>query len=51
LEPYLVVLNTLPKTALAPIIIIWIGTGYQGIIVTAIVTSIVTKCDEHKKKR
>ncbi len=41
LEPYLVVLNTLPKTALAPIIIIWIGTGYQGIIVTAIVTSIV----------
>jgi len=41
LEPYLVVLNTLPKTALAPIIIIWIGTGYSGIIVTAIVTSIV----------
>ncbi len=41
LEPYLVVLNTLPKTALAPIIIIWIGTGYQGIIVTAIITSVV----------
>lgn len=41
LEPYLVVLNTLPKTALAPIIIIWIGTGYSGIIVTAVVTSIV----------
>ncbi|MFS8541419.1 MAG: ABC transporter permease [Tissierellales bacterium] len=41
LEPYLVILNTLPKTALAPIIIIWIGTGYKGIIVTAVVTSVV----------
>ena len=40
-EPYLVVLNSLPKTALAPIIIIWIGTGYDGIIVTAITVSIV----------
>jgi len=41
LEPYLVVLNSLPKTALAPIIIIWIGTGYDGIIVTAISVSVV----------
>ncbi|NLX61009.1 MAG: ABC transporter permease [Tissierellia bacterium] len=40
-EPYLVVLNSLPKTALAPIVIIWIGTGYDGIIVTAITVSIV----------
>lgn len=40
-EPYLVVLNSLPKTALAPIIIIWIGTGYDGIIVTAITVSVV----------
>src|SRR5699024_2714839 len=38
---YLVVLNSLPKTALAPIIIIWVGAGYSGIIVTAITVSIV----------
>lgn len=40
-DPYLVVLNSLPKTALAPIIIIWIGAGYSGIIVTAITVAIV----------
>lgn len=41
LDPYLVVLNSLPKTALAPIIILWVGAGYSGIIVTAITISIV----------
>ena len=41
LDPYLVVLNGLPKTALAPIIIIWAGAGYMGIIVTAVTLSIV----------
>lgn len=41
LAPYLVVLNSLPKTALAPIVIIWVGAGYSGIIVTAITVSIV----------
>ena len=41
LDPYLVMLNSLPKTALAPIIIIWVGAGYTGIIVTAISISIV----------
>ncbi|WP_313757556.1 ABC transporter permease [Tissierella sp.] len=41
LDPYLVILNSLPKTALAPIIIIWVGAGYSGIIVTAITISIV----------
>lgn len=41
IDPYLVVLNSLPKTALAPIIILWAGTGYSGIIVTAISVSIV----------
>ena len=41
LDPYFVVLNSLPKTALAPIIIIWVGAGYSGIIVTAITISIV----------
>ncbi|NLW23267.1 MAG: ABC transporter permease [Tissierellia bacterium] len=41
LDPYMVILNALPKTALAPIIIIWVGAGYSGIIVTAITVSIV----------
>lgn len=41
LDPYLVVFNSLPKTALAPIIILWVGAGYSGIIVTAISISIV----------
>lgn len=40
-DPYLVMLNSLPKTALAPIIIIWVGAGYSGIIVTAISVSII----------
>lgn len=40
-DPYLVILNSLPKTALAPIIIIWVGAGYSGIIATAISVSIV----------
>ena len=33
LEPFLVILNALPKTALAPIMIIWAGTGISGIVV------------------
>ncbi|MCC5911250.1 MAG: ABC transporter permease [Clostridiaceae bacterium] len=40
-DPYLVVLNALPKIALGPIIIIWAGAGMRGIIVTALMISIV----------
>ena len=40
-EPYLVVLNALPKTALAPIIIVWLGNGKTSIIVVALLTSVV----------
>lgn len=36
LKPFLNVLNALPKTALAPIMIIWAGTGMSGIVVVAI---------------
>lgn len=36
LEPVLVLLNALPKTALAPIMIIWAGTGVSGIVVVSI---------------
>lgn len=41
LDPYMVVLNSLPKTALAPIFIIMFGAGYKGIIVTAVSVSLV----------
>ncbi len=41
LDPYLVVLNALPKIALGPIVIIWAGAGISGIIVTALTISIV----------
>jgi NitT/TauT family transport system permease protein len=40
-EPYIVVLNALPKIALGPLIIIWIGTGYEAIIFMTIIVSII----------
>ena len=40
-DPYLVVLNSLPKVALAPIIIFWVGNGLKAIIVVALLISIV----------
>ena len=60
LDPFLVVLNALPKTALAPIIIVWAGAGISGIVVTAVTISVVvtilsaynyfTNVDEEKVK-
>lgn len=35
-EPFLVVLNSLPKVALGPVIIIWVGAGMPAIIVMAL---------------
>lgn len=40
LEPYLVVLNSLPKSALAPLLIVWLGTGTNTIIVAGISVAI-----------
>ena len=40
-EPYLVILNSLPKIALAPIFIIWIGAGSMAIIVMALAISLI----------
>ncbi len=40
LEPYLVVLNSLPKSALAPLFIVWLGTGINTIIVAGISVAI-----------
>lgn len=39
-DPFLVILNALPKTALAPILIVWVGMSAKGIISIAIITSI-----------
>lgn len=36
LEPYLVMLNSLPKSALAPILIVWLGNNVRTIIVAAV---------------
>jgi NitT/TauT family transport system permease protein len=36
LEPYLVVLNSLPKSALAPLLIVWLGANMKSIIVSGI---------------
>ncbi len=33
-EPYMVILNSLPKSALAPLLIVWLGSNYRTIIVT-----------------
>lgn len=58
LEPYIVVLNSLPKIALGPIIIIWVGAGYQAIVLMTVLICIVVtiisvlngflSCDEGK---
>lgn len=36
LEPYLVMLNSLPKSALAPLLIVWLGNNTRTIIVAAV---------------
>lgn len=42
-EPYIIVLNSLPKIALGPIIIVWFGSGTKSIVfMTVIITIIVT---------
>lgn len=41
LEPYIVVLNALPKIALGPIIIIWVGAGVNAIITMAVLVCII----------
>lgn len=40
-EPYLVILNSLPKIALGPIIIIWVGAGMKAIVVMALAISLI----------
>ena len=40
-QPFLVILNALPKTALGPVIIIWVGAGMPAIIVMALAISLI----------
>ena len=40
LEPFLVILNSLPKSALAPLIIVWLGTGMKTIIIAGMSVAI-----------
>lgn len=58
LDPYIVVLNSLPKIALGPILIIWIGAGTGAIVAMDVLIMIVitilsmlnafNSCDENK---
>lgn len=40
-DPFLVILNSLPKIALGPVIIIWVGAGMGAIIVMALAISLI----------
>ena len=40
-DPYLTILNSLPKVALGPIIIIWGGAGIKSIIIMALLVSVI----------
>lgn len=40
-EPYLVVINALPKIALGPLVIIWFGTGKEAIICMTVLVGII----------
>ena len=43
-EPFLVVLNSLPKIALGPVIIIWVGAGMSAIITVRSINFINCNC-------
>lgn len=40
LEPYLVMLNSLPKSALAPLLIVWLGNNIRTVMIAAISVAI-----------
>lgn len=41
MDPYLVVINALPKIALGPVLIVWLGAGMGSIIVMGVLVSLV----------
>ena len=40
-EPYIVVLNSLPKIALGPVIILWVGAGTSAIVLMCVLICII----------
>ena len=36
MEPYIVLLNSIPKSALAPLLIVWLGNNFKTIVVAAV---------------
>ena len=42
LDPYLTVLNSLPKVSLGPLIIIWMGAGFKSVILMGLLISVFT---------
>lgn len=46
IEPFMVVLNSLPKIALGPIFIVWIGSGPKAIIVITLTISLIVSIME-----
>ena len=41
IDPYLTILNSLPKVSLGPILIIWIGANINSIVIMAILISLI----------
>lgn len=41
IDPYLTILNSLPKVALGPVIIIWVGAKISSIIIMALLISVI----------
>lgn len=41
LEPYLIILNSLPKIALGPMIILWVGSGTSATIVMCVLICVI----------
>ena len=41
MDPYLTILNSLPKVSLGPLIIIWVGANTNSIIVMALMISLI----------
>lgn len=41
LDPYIVILNSVPKVALGPVFIVWLGSGTPAIIAMALAISII----------
>ena len=50
MEPYLVVLNALPKVALGPIFIVWVGAGSGAIIMMTLAISLIVTIMEVFKR-